>query len=173
MSIELSPDGKRLLKLIGLYTGSMGNVERWIKNYALWVLVYYGIVKGVFEKYDYTPIITLWYGYLRVVNVSMEAEADLMKLRSLGLVNKLRLATSKYRFITAYMITEKGRRFLEEQPREELEIVDKVFAENGKPAEIIFRENGVPELVFPSGRREEVSILEAEDVTYEATPKIA
>jgi len=98
--VSLAPDCQKLLYLIGLYTSGGGDLERWIKNYALWALVYHGIIEGVFEDYDYTPVIVMWYGALRVANISMEAEADIFRLRKEGLINKLRLATSKYRYIT-------------------------------------------------------------------------
>ncbi len=105
----ISRDAEKLLYLISLYTKNEGELEKWIKNYAFWALIYHGIVEKVFEKYDYTPVIVMWYGVLRIANISMEAEADIFRLRKEGLINKLRLATSKYRYITAYKITKKEK----------------------------------------------------------------
>ncbi len=167
---NLSNDSLRLLKLISLYTGLVNGREKWIKSYALCVLIIYGIEKGVFETYDYAPVITLWHGYMRAVNMSMEAEADLNHLRKMGLIKKLRLATSKYRFVTAYMVSDKGEKLLKEIPETVVKKVTVTFTEDGEPADILIDESGETYLEFPSGRKIKVPILEIEDVPYRSSP---
>ena len=167
----ISRDCKRLLYLIGLYTGEEMGKEKWIKSYALWSLIYHGIVEKVFEDYDYTPVIVMWYGKLRVVNVSMEAEADLFKLRNLNLINKLRLATSRYRYITAYKITRKGREFIENMEDEIKNSVNRIFnpPDVGIP-DISIDPKGNPFLIYSDGRKVMIKILYPEDVAYVSKP---
>ncbi len=167
----ISRDAEKLLYLISLYTGGEGELEKWIKNYALWALIYHGIVEKVFEKYDYTPVTVMWYGVLRIANISMEAEADIFKLRKEGLINKLRLATSKYRYITAYKVTEKGEKYLEKvEPRVKKD-VDRVFNPPGVGVpDITIDVKGNPILIYKDGRRILIKVLYPEDVAYSSSP---
>lgn len=167
---KMGGDALRLLKLISIYTGVEERRELWIKDYALHVLIFHGIINKVFETYDYAPYIMLWHGRMRAVNISQEALADINEMRKLGLVKKLRLATSKYRFVTAYIVSERGLRVLEHTPREVVKPVVELFTENGQPAEVVLKENGQPYLRYPSGREVEVPILKIKDVEYSSEP---
>jgi len=169
--MDLANDCKKLLYLVSLYTGDENGKEKWIKNYALWSLIYHGIVEKVFENYDYTPVLVIWYGKLRVANISMEAKAHLFKLRNLNLINKLRLATSKYRYITAYKITRKGREFVENIEKELRDSVDQVFNPPGVGVpDIVIDSKGNPVLVYSNGEKVEIKILYPEDVAYVSRP---
>ncbi len=169
--MSLTQDCQKLLYLIGLYTRSEGELEKWIKNYALWALVYQGIVEKVFKDYDYTPVTVMWYGVLRIANISMEAEADIFRLRKEGFINKLRLATSKYRYITAYKITRKGEEYLENIKPELKEDVDKVFNPPGVGIpDITIDSRGNPILIYKDGRKVLIKILYPEDVAYSSAP---
>ncbi|RLE63088.1 MAG: hypothetical protein DRJ38_08390 [Thermoprotei archaeon] len=169
--MKLSRDSEKLLYLISLYTRSEREMEKWIKNYALWALIYHGIVEKVFEDYDYTPVTVIWYGTLRIANISMEAEADIFKLRREGLINKLRLATSKYRYITAYKITEKGEKYLQNIKPEVKAEVDRVFnpPSVGIP-DITIDAKGNPILIYKNGKKILVKILYPEDMAYSSAP---
>lgn len=162
---RLGEDAEKLLYLISLYTG--GEVIRWIKNYALWVLVYYGIINDVFKGYDYAPTVVMWHGAFRVANISMEAEKDLLRLRNEGLIEKLRLATSKYRYITAYRVSKDGLEYLKEVPTEVKRSVDSVFKPGGVLVTVVL-EDYKPLLRMPDGKTIDVGFLEAEDVPYES-----
>ena len=162
---RLREDAEKLLYIISLYTG--GEVIKWIKNYALWVLVYYGIINNVFKSYDYAPTVVMWHGAFRVANISMEAEKDLLRLRNEGLIEKLRLATSKYRYITAYRVSKGGLEYLKGVPAEIRKSVDAVFRPGGSLVAVVL-DDYRPLLRMPDGRTIDIGFLEAEDVPYES-----
>ncbi len=92
------------LKYCGVSTGDLSKC--WLKEHALKALIYYGIIKGVFETYDYSPRLLIWGSLTRFINISSEAERDLVSLIEKGLLKRLRLATPTYRYIYAYSLNE-------------------------------------------------------------------
>jgi len=163
---RFEPDAERLLYLLSLYTSD--DEDRWIKSYALWVLVFHGIVSDVFETYDYAPTVVMWHGAFRVANISMEAERDILRLRNAGLVEKLRLATSKYRYITAYRVSRNGIKYLERVPESVKEPIDRVFRPGGRLVEVVIGKDYRPLLKMPDGRLVDLGFLVAEDVAYKS-----
>ncbi len=165
---ELGEDAAKLLYLLYLYTG--GSRSRWIKDYALWVLIYYGITKGVFEGYDYAPRVIMWHGAFRTANISEEAGRDLLRLRNMGLVKKLRLATSKYRYITAYRVSEKGEALVQGLSEKVKRPVEEVFKPSGRLIEIVLDREFKPLVKIYGQAPINVGFLDTEEVPYDSDP---
>ena len=105
-----TPDQNRLLYLISLYSKpSEKDTEDviWVREMALRALMYEGIVKKVFT-WDYAPASVMTSDGRRFINVSQEGEDDINDLREMGLVDALKLSTSRHYYITAYCVTKKG-----------------------------------------------------------------
>ena len=99
-----SNDQLRLLYLVDRYTGANGSrpSNRWVKELHLSVLVYHAIERGLFADYDWAPSLIEYRGVKLYGKVSQEAHADLRKLQSERLIDKLHLSTCLYDTIRAY-----------------------------------------------------------------------
>jgi len=169
---NLSENNIKLLALLSLLTRpakDSGDKEIWLKDVALFSLVYRGIISNIFD-YDYSSRLVIWKGFYRFMNISQECLSDLDFLIKKGLVEKLRIATKTHWFIIAYRITEKGIKLLENYPTVVQEMQE--FLKCKKHGEImkLELENNAPYLRCSRGCKEEITVLETEDVSYNSEP---
>ena len=107
--VELTVAQAELLYLISKLTDSINCPISWIKETPLQALIFQGIRKGIFNEYDYAPISSTFLGQGRkFVNISKEGEDDLGDLRELGLLETMRLSSSKHNYITGYRPTRES-----------------------------------------------------------------
>ncbi len=148
---------KELATLLALYTRD----GYWLKEPALLAAIVYGVEKKAFTRYELHPTIKLWFNKWRVIKYSREAELDLKLIRERGLVEKLRLTTPGFGYVTAYRLVGK----VEEDPK-----VERVFLRGGERASIEFKDDR-PKLVW-RGEEEEVKMFEQIKVPYKLKPDI-
>jgi len=117
---DLTPDQLKLLYLISKKSGTRednGNII-WLKEISLLVLVFEGIRRGIFEKYDYAPSLVNFQGVKLHANVSQEYLQDIETLLQKGVVYKLKLNTKFYDNINAYAITPTTPRLISDMNEE-------------------------------------------------------
>lgn len=177
---ELTSDHIRLLYLIHAYTGVEGKEEVWIRRLPLLVLVYEGIVQGVFE-YDYAPAREVVDGSGAFFNISQEGKDHFDDLRDAGFVTALKLSSKKYTSTVSVRVSSRGKRKLERsmtaEDREAIE--DLIFAPKSlrTPEDLLkvrFEkdEDGEGHFVLfsESGYEKDSSITEIESVSYVSSP---
>ena len=112
--IELTDSHMKLLYLLQKYAQASeerGQPEGWIREVHLNVLIYEAIEKEVLD-YDYAPQSVL-IGTKRVyVNISQEGRDDINDLRTMGLINGLKLATEDLTSVTAFQVSHEGNKVL-------------------------------------------------------------
>jgi hypothetical protein len=105
---ELSDERKMLLYLIGIYSQVDGEYgKQWLKDLSLKGLISKGIRDGIFD-WDYAPSSIMYRGSRKVINISQEGTNDLHYLRSIGLVTRLRLGTSRHFYFNAFSVSDEG-----------------------------------------------------------------
>ena len=106
-------------------TDSQNCPTTWVKETPLQAIIFYGIRKGLFNEYDYAPISSSFLGQGRkFVNISKEGEDDLGDLREIGLLETIRLSSTKHDYITGYRPTTKSAKHLQIIPNEIKERID-------------------------------------------------
>ncbi len=126
--IELTIEQQELLYLISKMTDSLNCPISWIKQTPLQALIFQAIRKGLFSEYDYAPISTSFLGQGRkFVNISKEGEDDLGDLRELGLLETIRLSSTKHDYITGYRPTKESYKYLTRMNTEIRQRVDNLF----------------------------------------------
>ncbi|MBN1330636.1 MAG: hypothetical protein JXA54_14275 [Candidatus Heimdallarchaeota archaeon] len=126
--IELTIEQQELLYLISKMTDSINCPISWIKQTPLQALVFQAIRKGLFNEYDYAPISTSFLGQGRkFVNISKEGEDDLGDLREFGLLETIRLSSTKHDYITGYRPTKESFNYLARMDKEIRQRVDDLF----------------------------------------------
>ena len=125
---ELTLEQQELLYLIAKITDSQNCPTTWVKETPLQAIIFYGIRKGLFNEYDYAPISSSFLGQGRkFVNISKEGEDDLGDLREIGLLETIRLSSTKHDYITGYRPTVKSNKHLQFMPNEIKERIDNLF----------------------------------------------
>ena len=182
---EWTNDHLKLLYLISKYAKCSLTAEEkegWIRQNSLLVLIYEGIVAGVFD-YDYAPVSAM-VGTKRVwLNISQEGKDDIDDVRQGNLINGLKLSSEDLQPITAYQVSAKGLDILDLVPDELKEQVDSFVngpedyrdellnVEWGDEEE---NEDGEKEpgfaLYTDSGYRRKSGITDTEDVSYVSSP---
>lgn len=163
---------QRLLYLISLYSKSSSYKElgQWIRKIPLQVFMFEGVITEVFD-WDYAPSSTLTADGRAFINISQEGEEDLFALLSGEYVYNLKLTTTQHRNITAYQITEKGKKFLEKINSEDKKAIDELtrcpecssyLTVAKKQTDFYF--------ACTCGFKRESSITTAEDVSYFCIP---
>jgi hypothetical protein len=175
MPEELTPDQSRLLVLLSRITSparGKGERERWIKKLPLMALIHRGITLKVFGTYDFAPMLVEYMGTTRYASISKEGEDDVADLREAGLVERLKLATSHYVYVSAYRITEKGARRAQEQPDAHRRAVDALTGCKtcGGAMEVESREEAPYIVCRECHTSERVDIFDIEDVPYVSEP---
>jgi hypothetical protein len=172
---EMTPDSKRLLILIDRFSEpSTSRVERetWIKKIPLNSLINRGVRKDIFKEYDTAPMMLDYMGSRRYANISKEGEDDVIDLREMGLVERLKLATSHHIYVSAYRITPAGKDTVKDIEKEHHAAVDKLLAckECGGSVDIEAREDAPYLICKKCGAEERVAIFDIEDVAYVSRP---
>jgi hypothetical protein len=182
---EWTNDHLKLLYLISKYAKCSLTAEEkegWIRKNSLLVLIYEGIVAGVFD-YDYAPVSAM-VGTKRVwLNISQEGKDDIDDVRQGNLINGLKLSSEDLQPITAYQVSAKGLDILELVPDELKELVDSfVHGPEDFQDELLNVEWGDEEenedgekepgfaLYTDSGYRRKSGITDTEDVSYVSSP---
>jgi len=184
---EWTNDHLKLLYLISKYAKcslAAEEKEGWIRKNSLLVLIYEGVVAGVFD-YDYAPVSAM-VGTKRVwLNISQEGKDDIDDVREGKLINGLKLSSEDLQPITAYQVSPKGLDILELVPDELKEQVDSfVHGPRDTPHqdELLNVEWGDEEenddgekepgfaLYTDGGYRRLSGITDTEDVSYVSSP---
>ena len=183
---EWTNDHLKLLYMVSRYAAcaeTADDEETWIRKNSLLVLMYEGIVEGVYD-YDYAPISQL-VGRKRLwLNITQEGKDDIDDLRQGGLLNGLKLSSEDLQPVTAYQVSAKGKELASLIPREFRTEVDNLIYHDNELLEVQFEENaglfddeGEPEepcfMLVSSGEDgfEKVSgITDTEDVSYVSSP---
>jgi len=134
----LTDNQNRLLYLIDLHTTKANDREgsdRWIRKQALSVLVYEGVISGVFD-YDYAPQSSLIENRRVWVHVSQEGQSDVEFLREDELINALLVSSKSYKPVVLYQVSDKGQALLQNMPRREKEVVNS-FAHKPESREVL------------------------------------
>jgi len=174
--IELTLEQKELLYLLYKLTDSDNCPNNWIKETPLQALIFQGIRKGLFNEYDYAPISTSFLGKGRkFVNISKEGEDDLGDLREFGLLETIRLSSSKHNFITGFRPTSGSSKHLSNFTNEEKSRVDDIFTCSSckKESLELFIDSDTPEFKMKcnSCKNEEIiPLIIPEDVSYSTRP---
>eukprot|EP01050_Picozoa_sp_SAG11_P030170 SAG11_NODE_8809_length_974_cov_1.362286_1_plen_230_part_10 len=182
---EWTNDHLKLLYLTSKYAKCALTAEEqegWIRKNALLVLIYEGIVAGVFD-YDYAPQSGM-VGTQRVwLNISQEGKDDIDDIREGKLITGLKLSSADLQPITAYQVSPKGLDILDLVPDELKEQVDSyVYGKDGYENELLNvewnqeseGEDGEIEpgfdLFTEGGYRCRSGITATEDVSYVSSP---
>ena len=178
--MELSEDHTRLLYLIYCFTEETDtDEETWIRKVPLMVLIYQGIVQGVFD-YDYAPAADILNGKRTYLNLSQEGRDDIDDLREAGLIYCLKLSSKKYQSTIAYRLTPFGKQHLQEAcTDEDKELVEKVLytGDGQRERKDMFMvvwddEESEFHLESASGVSKPSTITEIESVSYVSSPYI-
>eukprot|EP00026_Physarum_polycephalum_P003108 Phypoly_transcript_03117.p1 GENE.Phypoly_transcript_03117~~Phypoly_transcript_03117.p1 ORF type:complete len:804 (+),score=114.88 Phypoly_transcript_03117:150-2561(+) len=177
----LTPDHIKLLYMISVYTGPKskgvnkeekrkeGATGRWIRKIPLQVLIYEGVIQGVFD-YDYAPCSEVVGTRRMFLNISQEGKDDIDDLREADLISGLKLSTSEYQSITAYQINKDGLKELEKHlTKDYQEAVDSFIYRDNQLFEV-YSEGDSFVLKTSSGYSYTSSITESEDVSYVTSP---
>ena len=184
---EWTNDHLKLLYLISRYAECASNPEDregWIRKNSILVLMYEGIVDGVFD-YDYAPMSVLVGRNRLWLNITQEGKDDIDDLREGGLLNALKLSSEDLQPITAFQVSAKGKELSILIPREFRTEVDKLIYKDNELLEVIFEQREGEQddegeklgaaffLTAPSDNKEdrrESTITETEDVSYVSSP---
>jgi hypothetical protein len=200
MGLPLDP--LRLLYIVQRYTGDVPNGRsRWMKELHLSVLVYHAIERGLFDDYDWAPSLVEFHGVRLYGKVSQEANADLRKLQTGKLIEKLHLSTCLYETIRAYRATERTPEALAPLPPESRAALDRLLScpgcgalqevmayvelgpagtANGRNATIAFcprcarvdRKAPGARMTAPAGARTDIDFFDLAAVAYRTRPHL-
>jgi hypothetical protein len=131
---QLTENQRRLLYLVSLYSRGHGQEAvahggggggEWLRQQALLVLVYEGVVAQVFD-YDYAPQSVLLEERRVFFNTSQEGCADIDALREAGLLLALRASSHLYAPVLSYGASPRGRAAAARMPRADREAVHRL-----------------------------------------------
>ncbi|MHA1205359.1 MAG: hypothetical protein ACTSRR_09420 [Candidatus Heimdallarchaeaceae archaeon] len=149
----------------------------WIKELPLLAVIYYQIIKGSYETYDYAPTSVQFFGRsCYSCNISYEGVDDIEDLRELDILEKIRLSTAKHGFVTAYRITPQGYELLKQIPADVKEEVKNLFYCKKCNTHLKFYielgEKPIIKMDCPicDESDTELDFLESEDVSYVSEP---
>ena len=172
---ELSDDSKRLLILIDRFSEPAYTREEreiWIKKIPLAALINRGVQKGTFKDYDTAPTLVDYKGTTRFANISKEGEDDVADLREMGLVERLKLATSHHIYVSAYRITPAGKDTVKDIDKRHHAAIANLLAckECGGEVDIEARDDAPYLLCKECNAAEKVSIFDIDEVPYVSRP---
>mmetsp|Transcript_24580 Transcript_24580/g.80306 ORF Transcript_24580/g.80306 Transcript_24580/m.80306 type:complete len:1147 (-) Transcript_24580:43-3483(-) len=183
---ELGRDHTRLLYLISLFSGSVpgeqgdsGEMDTWVRKVPLMVLIYEGIVGGIFD-YDYAPAPDIVGGKRVYLNITQEGRDDLDDLREQGMLYGLKLSSKKYQSTVALRVTALGDQHLldalKEEDKEAVEGVMYAPDVARSPENLLKVRWDAEELKFvmysDAGYERDSTITEIESVSYVSSPYI-
>lgn len=140
--------------------------DRWIRKQPLSVLIYEGIISGIFD-YDYAPQSALIETRRVWANVSQEGHSDIELLREEELVSALLVSSKSYKPVVLYQVSDKGQEILKSLSRKEKEVVN-AFAHKPDSRELL-RTSWDGEsfwLESSSGYKRRSTTTDTEDVSY-------
>eukprot|EP00854_Cymbomonas_tetramitiformis_P004599 gene4599-5632_t len=111
---KLTNDQIRLLYMVQMYTeddAGKGREDNWIRELPLLVLVFEGISTKCFT-YDYAPKVERIRGKRVYFNITQEGRHDIDILRSLGLLNALKVTSKNYHSSLSLRISPLGSHYL-------------------------------------------------------------
>ena len=112
IELRLNENQIKLLSLLWIYTTENESEEDiFIKDYALHALIYYLSEKGFFN-YNFSGQLVFWRSSWAFINISQRALLDLEYLINLGLIVKIRFSTMTFQYVTAYALSETGKKYL-------------------------------------------------------------
>mmetsp|Transcript_20530 Transcript_20530/g.44492 ORF Transcript_20530/g.44492 Transcript_20530/m.44492 type:complete len:312 (-) Transcript_20530:12-947(-) len=165
----LTNNQNRLLYLIDLHTKKADDREgsdRWARKQALSVLIYEGIISGIFD-YDYAPQSALIENRRVWTNVSQEGHSDIELLREEELINALLVSSKSYKPVVLYQVSDKGQEILKGLARREKEAVN-AFAHKPDSRELLKTswDGESYWLQSSSGYKRRSTTTDTEDVSY-------
>jgi hypothetical protein len=175
---KFTSDQARLLIMVSKLTRpakSRHEEETWIKKIPLMALISRGIQVGIFKGYDFAPILVEYMGTTRFASISKESEDDIADLRKLGYIERLKLATSHYVYVSAYRITNKGLKAVAGMDKKHHDVVGR-FLSCKKCAHnlSIQAKEDAPYLVCKHCETEKViDIFYIEEISYASSPMFA
>ena len=140
--------------------------DRWVRKQALSVLIYEGIIAGVFD-YDYAPQSALIENRRVWINVSQEGQSDIELLREEELISALLVSSKSYKPAVLYQVSDKGRETLKQITRTDKEAVND-FAHKPDSRELLrtLWDGESFWLESSSGYRKRSTTTDTEDVSY-------
>ena len=140
--------------------------DRWARKQALSVLIYEGIIAGVFD-YDYAPQSALIENRRVWINVSQEGQSDIELLREEELISALLVSSKSYKPAVLYQVSDKGRETLKQITRTDKEAVND-FAHKPNSRELLrtLWDGESFWLESSSGYRKRSTTTDTEDVSY-------
>ena len=121
---KLTTEQKRLLYLIGLYSEVDGEAgKQWLKDLSLKGLFIKGVRDQIFD-WDYAPASVMYRGTRKIINISQEGQNDLNALRNYGLIERLRLGTSRHFYFNAYGLSTEGTVLYQNIAKEDRDPID-------------------------------------------------
>ena len=169
--IELDDNKLILLAILYLYTQPIESSKKksvFIKEYALFAIIHYLILKKVLD-YDYASKLKLWKGgSYAFVNISQEAIADIDYLINYSLVQKIRFSTKDHIYTIGYGITNTAVKILDEKYRDVLEKVRAYLSVGGKLKKLVVEDDDA--YLVHEDKKEPVGCLKTEDVSYISDP---
>lgn len=174
----LTDDQKKLLILISKFSKpakSRDAEETWVKKIPLMAMVYRGVKQNVFRGYDIAPTLVEYMGTVRYANISKEGEDDIADLREIGLVERLKLATSHHYYVSAYRITRQGVAKVAKLDQKYRKIVDKLIKckKCGGTTDIETLEDSPYLICKQCSEKEKVNIFAIEELSYVSAPEFA
>jgi WD repeat-containing protein 35 len=174
----MTEDQIKLLILISKFSRpakSRDAEETWVKKIPLMAMVYRGVRQNVFRGYDIAPTLVEYMGTVRYANISKEGEDDIVDLREMKYVERLKLATSHHYYVSAYRITPEGVAKVAALDQKYKKIVEKLIKckKCGGGTEIETREDAPYLLCKQCDEKEKVDIFAIEELSYISAPEFA
>ena len=140
--------------------------DRWVRKQALSVLIYEGIIAGIFD-YDYAPQSALIENRRVWVNISQEGQSDIELLREEEFINALLVSSKSYKPVVLYQVSDKGKELLSHLARREKETVN-AFAHRPDSRELLATtwDGESYWLESSSGYKKRSTTTDTEDVSY-------
>jgi WD repeat-containing protein 35 len=175
MTTPITPDQLRTLILISRFSSpaeSVKDEERWIKKIPLMALIGRGVKSNVFTEYDIAPSLIEYHGDTQFANISKEGEDDISDLRTIKLVERLKLATKHHYYVSAYRITQTGMDFIKDADQAHHRAIDDLLrcAKCGDQVEVITKSDNPYLRCRKCDAEEELHFLDIEEVPYVTSP---
>jgi hypothetical protein len=175
MAEQLSKDQSKLLILISRFSKPArmrDDEETWIKKIPLMALIDRGISYKIFKSYDTAPTLVEYMGITRFANISKEGEDDVADLREMGLVERLKLATSHHFYVSAYRITPRGQKIIPTLNKKYHKDIDRLLRcrKCGGSVDIETKEDSPYLICKKCNVIDKVNFFDIEEISYASSP---
>lgn len=175
MTLPRTTDELRCLILISRFSDAPESKEveeRWIKKIPLMSLIGRGVMSGVFSDYDMAPSLIDYQGDTQFANMSKEGEDDIKDLRTLGLVERLKLATKHHYYVSAYSVTRAGMDVVNDADPVHHKAIDDLLTcvKCGGKVEVLTRPDNPYLRCRQCDAEEMIPFLDIEEVPYVTSP---